>query len=148
MRRVRVAGVVVAGVVVAAVVVLAVVGGCSSGTGEVDGKVSASPSAAAASSPAAMSVDEALSRYQEAVAPGCSAENCTAFMEAKLGAARDLRLALAAEDGARFAEPIRDLRAGEQAADHYGRDNLNARGNSAAVNVPIQRAIAWLRVNR
>lgn len=95
-----------------------------------------------------MGVDEAWSRYQEVVAPGCSAEDCTSFMEAKLGAARDLRQALAAEDSARFAEPIRDLRAGEQAADHYGWDNLNARGNAAAVNLPIQRAIAWLRTNR
>ncbi|PBC72260.1 hypothetical protein SAMN05216511_7225 [Streptomyces sp. KS_16] len=95
-----------------------------------------------------MGVDEALSRYQEVTAPGCSAEDCTDFMEAKLAAARDLRLALVAEDKARFAEPIRDLRRGEEAADHYGRDNLNARGNSAAVNVPIQHAVAWLRTNR
>ncbi|MGW7636101.1 hypothetical protein [Streptomyces decoyicus] len=142
MRRVR--GV---GVTVAAVAVLLLVGGCSGGSGDGGGKASASPSAAA-SSPAAMGVDEALTRYQEVTAPGCSAEDCTEFMRAKLGAARDLRQALAAEDGARFAEPIRDLRAGETAADHYGWDNLNARGNAAAVNVPIQRAIAWLRTNR
>ncbi|MFI7096856.1 hypothetical protein [Streptomyces lydicus] len=69
-------------------------------------------------------------------------------MRAKLAAARDLRLAMTAEDRVRFAEPIRDLRQGEEAADHYGWDNLNARGNSAAVNVPIQQAIAWLRTNR
>lgn len=131
----------------AAVVVLSLVGGCSGGAEGGGGKASAGPSAAV-SSPAVMGVDEALSQYQEVTAPGCSAEDCTAFMEAKLGAARDLRLALAAEDGARFAEPIRDLRQGEEAADHYGWDNLNARGNSAAVNLPIQRAIAWLRVNR
>lgn len=95
-----------------------------------------------------MSVDEALSRYQEVVAPGCSAEDCSSFMEAKLGAARDLRLAMTAEDRARYAEPIADLRRGEEAADHFGRDNLNARGNAATVNVPIQQAIAWLRTNR
>ncbi|WP_432001766.1 hypothetical protein [Streptomyces sioyaensis] len=95
-----------------------------------------------------MSVDEAWSRYQEVVAPGCSADDCTDFMTAKLGAARDLRLALTAEDRARFAEPITALRQGEEAANHYGWDNLNARGNAAAVNVPIQQAVAWLRVNR
>ncbi|MFE1767200.1 hypothetical protein ACFW81_23655 [Streptomyces angustmyceticus] len=142
MGRVRVAG-----VVVGAVAVLALVGGCSGGAGGGGGKGLARPSAVV-SSPAAMSVDEALSRYGEVTAPGCSAEDCTAFMEAKLGAARDLRLALTAEDGARFAEPIGDLRRGEEAADHYGWDNLNARGNAAAVNVPIQEAIGWLRVNR
>ncbi|MFI1161376.1 hypothetical protein [Streptomyces sioyaensis] len=142
MRRVRGAG---AAAVVAAVLVL--VGGCSAGLGDGGGKASASPSAVA-SSPAAMGVDEALSRYEEVTAPGCSAEDCTKFMEAKLGAARDLRVALAAEDRVRFAEPIRDLRRGEEAADHYGWDNLNARGNAAAVNVPIQQAIAWLRTNR
>lgn len=131
----------------AAVAVLVLVVGCSGGSGGGGGKASASPSAAA-SSPAAMGVDEALSRYQGVTAPGCSVEDCTEFMRSKLGAARDLRQALAAEDKARFAEPIRDLRAGEEAADHYGWDNLNARGNSAAVNVPIQRAIAWLRANR
>ncbi|MEU7435629.1 hypothetical protein AB0B07_33050 [Streptomyces sioyaensis] len=142
MRRVRVAG-----VAVASVVVLALVGGCSGEAGDGGGKASSSPSAAT-SSPAALGVDEALSRYQEVTAPGCSADDCTKFMEAKLGAARDLREALAAEDRARFAEPIRDLRQGEEAADHYGWDNLNARGNAAAVNVPIQWAIAWLRTNR
>lgn len=142
MGRVRVAG-----VVVAAVAVLALVAGCSGGAGGGGGGASARPSAAA-SSPAAMGVDEALSRYQEVTAPGCSVEDCTDFMEAKLGAARDLRLALMAEDRGRFAEPIRDLRRGEEAADHYGWDNLNARGNAAAVNVPLQQAIGWLRVNR
>ncbi|MEU8682994.1 hypothetical protein [Streptomyces sp. NPDC048611] len=135
-------------VVAVAAGVLVLASGCSRGSGEGGGKASAGPSAAAVSSPAAMSVDEALSRYGEVTAPGCSAEDCTGFMEAKLGAARDLRLALTAEDRARFAEPIRDLRQGEEAADHYGWDNLNARGNAAAVNVPIQRAIGWLRVNR
>ncbi|WP_330479846.1 hypothetical protein OG301_39225 (plasmid) [Streptomyces platensis] len=130
-----------------AATVLVLVGGCSGWSGDGGGKASASPTAAA-SSPTVMGVDEALARYQEVTAPGCSAEDCTAFMEAKLGAARDLRQALAAEDKEGFAEPIADLRRGEAAADHYGWDNLNARGNSAAVNVPIQRAIVWLRANR
>lgn len=143
MSRVRVVR-----VAVAAAAVLSLVGGCSGGGDEGDGKASPKPSARASSSPATLSVDEALSRYQEVTAAGCSEDDCTKFMEQKLGAARDLRHALEAEDKARFAEPIADLRRGEEAADHYGWDNLNARGNSAAVNVPIQQAVAWLRVNR
>lgn len=143
MGRVRAVGTLV---VIAVSMVL--VGGCSDEAKGEDGKPPVRPSVSVSSSPAAMGVDEALSRYQEVVAPGCSAEDCTKFMRAKLGAARDLRLAMEAEDRARFAEPIADLRRGEEAADHYGRGNLNARGNMAAVNVPIQQAIAWLRANR
>ncbi|MFJ9810677.1 hypothetical protein ACIRTB_20860 [Streptomyces sp. NPDC101158] len=33
----------------------------------------------------------------------------------------------------------------EERADHYGRDNLGAKGNSYAVSKPLQDAVAWFR---
>ena len=94
-------------------------------------------------------MDEALEHYNEVTAPGCSdAADCQEFMTKKLAAAEGLREAMVAESPTRYAEPIRDLEEASRRADHYGRDNLGAKGNSFAVSQPIQEAIGWLRVNR
>ncbi|MDX3232874.1 hypothetical protein [Streptomyces sp. ME19-01-6] len=94
-------------------------------------------------------MEEALAAYQKAAAAGCTdAPSCQEQMTAKLKAVKDLRVALAAEDRAAYAEPIRLIRRAESLADHYGRDNLGAKGNSLAVNQPLQQAISWLAVNR
>ncbi|WP_033024053.1 hypothetical protein, partial [Streptomyces capuensis] len=96
-----------------------------------------------------VTVDEALAEFQKAAAAGCTdAPSCQDQMTAKLTAAKDLRVALTAEDRAAYAEPIRLIRRAESLADHYGRDNLGAKGNSLAVNQPLQQAISWLAVNR
>ncbi|MFJ6608218.1 hypothetical protein [Streptomyces lydicus] len=133
-------------VVVAGVVML---GGCSGGEGgRRDGKPSVSPSAVRSSAPA-RTVDEALEHYSEVTAAGCTdAADCQAFMTKKLAAAEELRKAMVAEGSSRYAEPIRSLEEASRRADHFGRDNLGARGNSFAVSQPIQEAISWLRTNR
>ncbi|MFI0156216.1 hypothetical protein [Streptomyces lydicus] len=124
--------------------------GCSGGGGDSAGKTkaSASPSAARSSAPA-RTVEEALQRYSEVTASGCTdAADCQKFMTRKLAAAEELRQAMVAESPTRYAEPIRDLEEAARRADHFGRDNLGAKGNSFAVSQPIQEAIGWLRVNR
>lgn len=136
----RMCGVGAAALTVAGVLAL---GGCSGvEDGDAAGKPSPRPSASA------MSVDDALDAYQRTTASGCTdAADCQEFMTRKLAAAKDLRQAMAAEDRERFAEPIGDLDEAQDRADHYGRDNLGAKGNSFAVSQPIQEAVAWLRVH-
>ncbi|MFG2532721.1 hypothetical protein [Streptomyces sp. NPDC048516] len=143
MRR---SGGVGAAVLVATALVL--VSGCSdSGDGGGGGRASASPSVR--SSAPALTVEEALERYGEVTSSGCTdAAACQKFMAAKLAAAEELRVAMVAESPTRYAEPIGSLEEAARRADHYGRDNLGAKGNSFAVSQPIQEAIAWLRGNR
>ncbi|WP_406516363.1 DUF3164 family protein (plasmid) [Streptomyces sp. NBC_00873] len=136
MRRMR--GV---GWVVVAVVALGAAGcgsnGDSGGGGD-KSSVSAKPSA--------MGVQEALDAYTAAASPGCeTAPECQDLVTAKLKAAVDVRAAMKAKDAARFEEPIGFVNLAEERADHYGRDNLGAKGNSFAVSQPLQQMVAWFR---
>lgn len=132
--------------------VVVALAGCGGGDDGGSGKGESSKPAASRSpsAPAKQAtVDEALDAYQKAAAAGCTdAPSCQDQMTAKLAAAKDLRVALTAEDRAAYEEPIRLIRRAESLADHYGRDNLGAKGNSLAVNQPVQQAISWLAVNR
>ena len=88
----------------------------------------------------------ALEAYQAATASGCTdAADCQEFMTRKLAAAVQVRDAMQAKDPSLYAEPIGDVDRAEQLADHYGRDNLGAKGNSFAVSVPLQAMVAWFR---
>lgn len=131
------------------VVVLA---GCGAGDdGGPEKGESSKPATSRSASPTAkqVTVDEALAAYQKAAAAGCTdAPSCQDQMTAKLAAAKDLRVALTAEDRAAYAEPIRLIRRAESLADHYGPEALGSKGGYAAVNQPLQQAISWLAVNR
>ncbi|MEV7691636.1 hypothetical protein ACFW1F_18100 [Streptomyces bungoensis] len=50
-----------------------------------------------------------------------------------------------AKDPSLYAEPIGFVKEAERRADHFGRDNLGAKGNSLAVSLPLQRMAAWFR---
>ncbi|MFC8207952.1 hypothetical protein [[Kitasatospora] papulosa] len=131
MRMLRVVGL-AAGLVLGAGLVV----GCGSGEG------GAEPSASAV----VVGVEEALDAYQEAAAPGCvTADECQALVTAKLRAAVGVRSAMRAEDATRFAEPIGFVDLAEKRAEHYGLDNLGAKGNSLAVSQPLQQMVAWFR---
>ncbi|BCK74019.1 hypothetical protein Srufu_079720 (plasmid) [Streptomyces libani subsp. rufus] len=139
-----------AGVVALVAAALVLVSGCSGSGGDEDsaGRAAASPPAVRSSAPAP-TVEEALERYGEVTSSGCTdAADCQKFMTAKLAAAEELRVAMVADSPSRYAEPIRSLEEASRRADHFGRDNLGAKGNSFAVSQPIQEAIAWLRANR
>ncbi|MEU9703122.1 hypothetical protein [Streptomyces sp. NPDC047981] len=91
-------------------------------------------------------MSEALAAYEAATAPGCvTAPECQDLMTNKLAAAADLKLAMIAKDRNAYVEPIRLVNLAEERADHYGRDNLGAKGNSLAVNQPLQQMVAWFR---
>jgi hypothetical protein len=66
---------------------------------------------------------------------------------AKLKAAVEVRSAMVAKDASLYAEPIGFVDLAEERADHYGRDNLGAKGNSFAVSQPLQEMVAWFRVH-
>jgi hypothetical protein len=66
-------------------------------------------------------------------------------MTRKLAAADQVRDAMKAKDPTVYAEPIADVDQAEAQADHFGRDNLGAKGNSLAVGLPLQRMVAWFR---
>ncbi|MGY0065224.1 hypothetical protein ACWY4P_53890 (plasmid) [Streptomyces sp. LZ34] len=148
MRSMRRAGM-MTGAAAAIVVALA---GCGGGDDGGSGKGESSKPAASRSSPPTakqVTVDEALAAYQKAAAAGCTdAPSCQDQMTAKLAAAKDLRVALTAEDRAAYAEPIRLIRRAESLADHYGPEGLGSKGGYAAVNQPLQQAVSWLAVNR
>ncbi|MEU9014260.1 hypothetical protein AB0D12_31725 [Streptomyces sp. NPDC048479] len=125
-------------VAVVAIGVLAV--GCSSGDSEPDAKPKSSASASV------MSVGEAMDAYTAASAPGCTtAPECQQLVTDQLAAAVQVRTAMQAKDPAAYAEPIRMVSLAEERADHYGRDNLGAKGNSFAVSQPLQQMVAWFR---
>ena len=128
-----------AGCAVAAVLVLS---GCGDGGGGGDAKPSASASVSA--SQVVLSPRAALEAYQAATASGCTtADDCQEFMTRKLAAAVQVRAAMQAKDPSVYAEPIGYVDEAERQADHYGRDNLGAKGNSLAVSLPLQRMVAW-----
>ncbi|MGW1468566.1 hypothetical protein ACWCPT_29995 [Streptomyces sp. NPDC002308] len=140
MRRTRGVGLAVA----AAVLMLGAAGCGSNGdaTGTGDG-AGASPSVSA---DRVMGVREALDLYQEAAAPGCeTADECQDLVTAKLAAAGDVMAAMRAQDPELFAEPIGFVETARARAEHYGLDNLGAKGNSFAVSEPLQQMVAWFR---
>lgn len=135
----------VAAAVAAAVVVL---GGCwggsDSGSG---GGVTKLPVAGTASTSApAVSPRDAFEAYQQETASGCTgADDCQTFMTRKLAAADKVREAMQVKNASLYAVPIGYVAEADQQADHYGRDNLAARGNMLAVSTPLQRMVAWFR---
>ncbi|MEU6979584.1 hypothetical protein [Streptomyces sp. NPDC046371] len=91
-------------------------------------------------------MDEALAAYEQATFSGCTtADDCQEFMTRKLAAAVEVRAAMQAKDLRLYAEPIGFVDLAEERADHYGRDNLGAKGNSYAVSKPLQDMVAWFR---
>jgi len=137
MRMLRVVGL-AAGLVLGAGLVV----GCGSEEGSGSGADGAEPSA----SVAVVGVEEALDAYREAAAPGCvTADECQDLVTAKLKAAVGVRSAMRAEDATKFAEPIGFVDLAEKRAEHYGLDNLGAKGNSLAVSQPLQQMVAWFR---
>ncbi|MFD9004407.1 hypothetical protein ACFV0T_26200 [Streptomyces sp. NPDC059582] len=132
------------GVSVAAVLVLALgVAGCGDGGGD-DGAGKDRESVSASAS--VVSPREALAAYQAATVSGCTdADSCQQFMTRKLAAAVDVRQAMQAKDPSAYAVPIGFVDQAERQADHYGRDNLAAKGNMLAVATPLQRMVAWFR---
>ncbi|MFF7969123.1 hypothetical protein ACFZC3_27685 [Streptomyces sp. NPDC007903] len=125
--------------VVAAVLV---VSGCGGDGGGGDAR----PSASASPSKQAVAPRSAFEAYQAATASGCTdATDCQEFMTRKLAAAVVVRNAMQAKDPTSYAEPIGYVDEAERQADHYGRDNLGAKGNSLAVSLPLQRMVAWFR---
>lgn len=128
-------------VLVAVVVVLS---GCSGGGG--GGDEGGKPLASESSSAAVVAPRAAFEAYQDATASGCTdAADCQAFMTRKLAAAVKVRDAMQAKDRGMYAVPIGYVDQAEAQADHFGRDNLGAKGNSLAVSVPLQRMVAWFR---
>lgn len=144
MRDIRVWG--TAAVVVAAVVVLA---GCSGGGGAGgEGKASAAPSAPAASPSPSPTVAprDALEAFQRSTYAGCTdTDSCQELMTRELAAAVEVREAMRAKNPDLYAVPIGHVDEAERQADIYGRDNLGAKGNFAAVFQPLQRMTAWFR---
>lgn len=91
-----------------------------------------------------MAPRDALEDYTAAGAAGCqTAPECQDLMTAKLAAAAKVRSAMTARDPALYAEPIGFVDEAERTADHYGRDNLGAKGNSLAVNLVLQKMTNW-----
>ncbi len=130
--------------VVVAVVVLGLAG-CSGG-GDGGNPGPSGPASPAVSRSAAMAPRTAFEAYQAATASGCTdAADCQEFMTRKLAAAVEVREAMQAKDPAVYAVPIGYVAAAERQADHYGRDNLAARGNMLAVSLPLQQMVAWFR---
>ncbi|MGW1409494.1 hypothetical protein [Streptomyces sp. NPDC002403] len=119
------------------------VAGCGS---DDDGSSGGDSKASTSASPSVMGVQEALDAYSAAAAPGCeTAPECQDLVTAKLKAAVDVRAAMKAKDPAKYGEPIGFVDLAEKRADHYGRDNLGAKGNSFAVSQPLQQMVAWFR---
>ena len=133
----------------AVVVVLALAGfaGCTSddsGSDAAGGGGTEKSGSPSVSAPAGPSVSEAFGAYTAAAAPGCmTAPECQDLMTAKLAAADKLKTAMQAKDPAAFAEPIRLVNLADERADHYGRDNLGAKGNSYAVDQPLRQMVTW-----
>ncbi|QLJ06726.1 hypothetical protein HZZ00_37465 (plasmid) [Streptomyces sp. NEAU-sy36] len=123
----------------AAVVVLA---GCGGGSDKPDAK----PSASTSKSAPAVAPRDALETYEQETASGCTdADDCQAFMTRKLAAADKVREAMQVKDASLYAVPIGYVDEADRQADHYGRENLSARGNMLAVSLPLQRMVAWFR---
>ncbi|MCF0086575.1 MULTISPECIES: hypothetical protein [unclassified Streptomyces] len=66
-------------------------------------------------------------------------------MTRKLAAAGEIREAMEAKARDLYAVPIGLVEEADRQADHFGRDNLAARGNMAAVSGPLQAMVRWFR---
>ncbi|MFE2736282.1 hypothetical protein [Streptomyces sp. NPDC059349] len=134
------------GPIVVAVLVVGGAAGCSgdgSGGGGKGGKLSVSATRAKPVAPR-----DALAAYEREAASGCTdADDCQQFMTRELAAGVKVCKAMEAKDRQTYAEPIGDVTEAERQADHYGRNNLGAKGNSLAVSLPLtlQRMVAWYR---
>ncbi|MFE4720626.1 hypothetical protein ACFRLW_30250 [Streptomyces sp. NPDC056728] len=135
MRRMRMVG-----SILLAVLVVGGAAGCSGDdpSGK-DGKPSVS-----ATKPKLVAPRDALEEYTAAGAAGCeTAPECQDQVTAQLKAAARVRAAMKAKDPALYAVPIGFVDEAERQADHFGRDNLGAKGNSLAVTLPLQRMTSW-----
>jgi hypothetical protein len=133
------------GIAVAAVLATALMSGCGGGD---DGAKTDKPAASASQAPK-VSVDDALIAYQAEAEGSCTdAPSCQDLMTHKLKAAKHLRVAMAAEDKTKYAEPVRMIRRAERLADHYGPEGMGAKGAYAAVQQPLEQATTWLTLNR
>lgn len=134
------------GVVAGVVAALVVLAGC--GEDEDGGKGAASPSVSAAPSASVVAPRDALEEYQRAGYSGCTdAPSCQELMTAELAAAVKVREAMRAKNPSLYAVPIGLVDEAERRADHYGRDNLGARGNMAAVMQPLTQMTDWFGVH-
>ncbi|MFB7710160.1 hypothetical protein [Streptomyces sp. NPDC056105] len=136
MRRMRMVG-----SILLAVLVVGGAAGCSGDDpgGGKDGEPSVSASKAKPVAPR-----DALEDYTAAGAAGCeTAPECQDQVTAQLKAAARMRAAMKAKDPALYAVPIGFVDEAERQADHFGRDNLGAKGNSLAVTLPLQRMTSW-----
>ncbi|MFB7867344.1 hypothetical protein [Streptomyces sp. NPDC056069] len=138
MRHVRRVGAVVAGIAA-----VALVAGCSS-----DSEDGAAPSSTVSASASAQSVDDALDPFKRAVNASCAtADECQAKMTNALAAADELRTAMRAKDPQLYLEPIGLVNLSEERADHYGRDNLGAKGNSYITLKPLLDVNEWFALH-
>ncbi|MFE6157266.1 hypothetical protein [Streptomyces sp. NPDC057889] len=97
-----------------------------------------------ATKPKLVAPRDALEEYTAAGAAGCeTAPECQDQVTAQLKAAARVRAAMKAKDPALYAVPIGFVDEAERQADHFGRDNLGAKGNSLAVTLPLQRMTSW-----
>ena len=127
---------------VAAAVLL--VAGCSGDSEGGAGEPGARPSASSAVPTVAPR--DALEDYQRSTYSGCTdADSCQALMTQELAAAAKVREAMQAKNPSLYAVPIGLVDEAERRADHYGRDNLAARGNMFAVSQPLQQMTDWFR---
>jgi hypothetical protein len=137
MRRLRMVG--------SIVVAVLVVGGAAGCSGHDSSGKGGKPSVSA-TKPKPVAPRDALAAYEQETVSGCTdADDCQQFMTRKLAAAVKVREAMEAKDRQTYAEPIGDVKEAERQADHFGRDNLGAKGNSLAVSMPLQRMVAWFR---
>ncbi|MFF0751999.1 hypothetical protein [Streptomyces sp. NPDC004267] len=91
-------------------------------------------------------MDQALEAYEQATFSGCTtADDCQVFTTRQLAAAVEVREAMQAKGPSLYAVPIGYVNLAERRADHYGRDNLGAKGNGYAVSKPLQDMVAWFR---
>ncbi len=131
------------GAVLAAVVVL---GLGAAGCGDDGGGGSSGKPAKPSSAKRVVEPRDALREYVRAGAAGCeTAPECQELMAGRLEAAGRVRSAMKAKDADVYGQPIGFVDEAERRADHYGRDNLGAKGNMLAVLVPLQRMVGWFR---
>ncbi|MGV9891723.1 hypothetical protein [Streptomyces sp. NPDC003395] len=132
------------GVVAGVAAALVVLSGCGGGDDGGEGKASALPSVSAPVASPTVAPRDALEEYQRAGYSGCTdADSCQELMTRRLAAAVRVREAMQAKNPSLYAVPIGLVDEAERRADHYGRDNLGARGNMAMTLQPLQQMESW-----
>ncbi|MCX5001003.1 hypothetical protein [Streptomyces longwoodensis] len=138
MRMLRRVGLIA--VVAAAGVVLSACGG-SDGGGEGGG--SPAPSLSMSAEPV-VGPRDALEDFQRAGYSGCSdGPSCQTLVTRELAAADGVRAAMQAKNPTLYAVPIGLVDEANRRADHFGRDNLSAKGNMALVRQPLLQMERW-----